>query len=219
MFDNLREDLRRYGDRPAQQLASALVSPGAWATVGYRWCRWVHTTPMPVAVGLPLKVVAAAVQAAVNITTNIQLSNTAVIGPGLFIAHTGYIVLASGTVIGKHCTLTQGVTIGHAGGGGKSLAAAPVIGDRVYVGPGAAVIGDITVGNDALIGISAVVTRSLPARAVAVGNPARILSSRGAFEVNPYPGMNEDPERVASIVAAQAAAAVPVAAKPDPRTL
>jgi serine O-acetyltransferase len=72
------------------------------------------------------------------------------------------------------------------------------VGDRVYIGPGAAVIGDVTVGNDALIGVGAVVTKSLPERAVAVGNPARVISHDGSFRIISYPGMDDDQGRRAS---------------------
>ncbi len=92
--------------------------------------------------------------------------------------------------------MTQGITIGHRGGGGGSDDEYPVIGDRVYLGPGSAVIGPLNIGNDALIGVSAVVTRSVPPRGIAVGNPARVISLKGSFEVISYTGMETDPQRL-----------------------
>ncbi len=137
-------------------------------------------------------------QLIVDITTNIQLPETVPIGPGLFIAHTGYIVLAGDVIMGHHCTLTQGVSIGHAGGGGKDLRS-PVLGDRVYVGPNAAIIGPIEIGHDALIGVGAVVTRSVPPCGVVVGNPARLISYKGSFDLIDYPGKEDDPERLVAL--------------------
>jgi serine O-acetyltransferase len=168
-----------------------------WAVVGYRFRRWLFTTRMPRLVRWPLKVVAVLVQLAAEIATNIELPSSAAIGPGLYIPHTGYIVVGSRAVIGRQCTLAQGVTIGH-GGGGKSSRDCPVLGDRVYVGPGSAIIGPVTIGSDALIGVGAVVVRSVPTRGVAVGNPARIISHAGSFDLIDYPGRDRDPERLAS---------------------
>jgi serine O-acetyltransferase len=135
----------------------------------------------------------------VQVTTCITLPARVRIGPGLYIPHTGFIVVNSQAVIGSNCTLTQGVTIGHRGGGRESMRGSPVIGHRVYVGPGAAIIGPITIGDDSLIGVGAVVARSVPARGVAAGNPAKLLSRRGSFDLIEYPGMDFDTDRLASL--------------------
>jgi len=78
-----------------------------------------------------------------------------------------------------------------------------VIGDRVFIGPGAAVLGPIRIGNDVLIGANAVVIRSVPDRAVVVGNPARVISFNGSFDLVSYEGMERDPERLAALAAAR----------------
>ena len=201
MFDNLREDLRRLGTRPAQQLAGVVLSPGAWATVGYRATRWLHTAALPAPLRLAAKVIEKLVPNAVIIATNIQIPPATSIGPGLFIAHAGYVVMSYETKIGSHCTVTQGVTLGHGAGGGRNRTGSPRIGNRVYLGPGSIVIGDIEVGDDALIGPGAVVVRSVPPRAVVVGNPARVISYKGSFDLIQYPGMESDPSRKASLEA------------------
>lgn len=201
MFENLREDLRRFGTSPKQQLAGIVLSPGAWATVGYRATRWLHTARLPASLRLAGKVVEKLLPNAVVIATNIQIPPATSIGPGLFIAHTGYVVMSYETRVGAHCTITQGVTLGHGAGGGRDRGGSPNVGDRVYIGPGAIIIGDVHVGDDALIGPGAVVVRSVPARAVVVGNPARIISYKGSFDLIRYPGMENDPARRASLEA------------------
>lgn len=50
-----------------------------------------------------------------------------------------------------------------------------VIGDNVWIGGGAIVLAGVTIGDDAVIGAGAVVTRDVPARSVAVGNPAHVI--------------------------------------------
>jgi serine O-acetyltransferase len=199
MFDTFRQDLGRYGHGTRQKLRALLFVPGVWAVCGYRFARWVETARMPRVVRKLLRVFATLTSVWVDVVTNIELPAGADIGPGLYIPHTGYIVLASGVRLGRNCTLAHGVTIGHGGGGAADLGACPVVGDRVYVGPGSAVIGPVTVGDDALIGVGAIVTRSVPPRGVAVGNPARVISLKGSFDVIFYEGRESDPARLASL--------------------
>lgn len=201
MFDNLREDVRRFGARPSQQLAGFLLSPGGWATLGYRATRWVHMLPTPRPLRPVTKLLEKLLPNAVVITTNIQIPAATAIGPGMFIAHAGYVVMSYETVIGRHCTITQGVTLGHRAGGGRDRGGSPRVGDRVYFGPGSIIIGDIEIGDDALIAPGAVVLHSVPPRAVVAGNPARVISRKGSFDLIQYPGMDTDPSRIASLEA------------------
>ncbi|HEV3080287.1 MAG TPA: DapH/DapD/GlmU-related protein [Gemmataceae bacterium] len=177
-----------------------ILNPGMWAVVGYRYCRWVRTCGLPRWLRWPFGLVAAVVQLWVEVTTTIQLSAAARIGPGLYVPHTGATVIGSGSILGSNCTLCHGVTIGHRGGGRhKNAGGNPVFGDRVYIGPGSAIVGPITVGDDAVIGVGAVVIRPVPLRAVVAGNPARVLSQGGSFDLICYPGMEQDPARLASL--------------------
>lgn len=203
MFDHCRQDFGRCGPTFYSRLKEAVTNPAMWAVFQYRFQRWVRTSfPRPVrwlfaAVTIPCQV-------GMQILTQVQVPSAVRVGPGLCLPHTGYIVVGSGTVIGRSCTIAHGVTIGHAGGGSTSAAKTPVIGDRVYIGPGAILLGGIEVGADALIGAGAVVVRSVPARSVVVGNPARILSDSGSFDLIEYPGMESDPLRQASLAASRA---------------
>ena len=201
MFFNLREDLRRYGG-PGQQVKALLLAPRVWAIVNYRFARWAYTARMPSVARVPLKIFARLFTFFIEMVTSVELSPQTAIGAGLFIPHAGYVVVASNAIIGLHCTLTQGVTIGHGAGGNVSQLDSPVIGDRVYIGPGAAVLGPIEIGDDALIGANAVVIRSVPPRAVVVGNPARLISMKGSFDLISYPSMEHDAERLDSLAAA-----------------
>jgi serine O-acetyltransferase len=200
MFDHLRVDFGRCGDTFRQRCREMILNPGMWAVVSYRYCRWVHTSRMPRWLRWPFALVAIFIQLWVEVTTTIQLSAAARIGPGLYIPHTGTTVVGSGSVLGSNCTLCHGVTIGHRGGGRhKEARGNPVFGDRVYIGPGSAIVGPITVGEDAVIGVGAVVIRPVSPRAVVAGNPARVLSQGGSFDLICYPGMAQDQARLASL--------------------
>lgn len=94
------------------------------------------------------------------------------IGPALAVHHGIGLVVHSHARIGAGVTLRQGVTIGAKSG----TTAAPVLEDGVAVGSGVQIIGDLRIGAGASIGAGAVVVKDVPAGAVAVGNPARVLS-------------------------------------------
>jgi len=100
------------------------------------------------------------------------------VGPGFYIGHYGGIVINGRAIIGKNCNLSQGVTIGQTNRGSRE--GVPRIGNGVYVGPGAKIIGGISIGNAAAIGANAVVTRDIPENGVAVGIPARVISTEGS---------------------------------------
>ena len=201
MWSYLRQDIARCGPNRLTQLKNMLLLTGMWAIFGYRFRRWMYTSPLPRPLLWPMKPIAILLHLGAQITSNVEIPNSAEIDAGVLIPHTGYVVVGAGAVIGRHCTLTQGVTIGHARGGPSRKSGSPVVGNRVYFGPGSAAIGPITIGDDALIGVGAVVIKSVPARAVVVGNPARVISYSGSFSMISYPGMMDDPARNASLEA------------------
>lgn len=75
-------------------------------------------------------------------------------------------------VIGKNCHIAQNVTLG---GGGGPEGGLPVLGDHVTIGAGAVVLGHVKIGENAVIGANAVVLSDIPANAVAVGAPAKVV--------------------------------------------
>ena len=85
------------------------------------------------------------------------------------------IFISNGAKLGRDCVIFQQVTIGSNTLADSDRAGAPTLGDRVYIGAGAKVIGKITVGDNCRIGANAVVYKDMPAHSVAVQAPTRII--------------------------------------------
>ncbi|MBQ4141596.1 MAG: serine acetyltransferase [Clostridia bacterium] len=100
-----------------------------------------------------------------------------VFGPGLSIAHYGTIVVNSAAKVGKNCRIQEGVNIGATNGS----SAAPQIGNNVFIGTGAKIIGDITIADDVAIGANAVVVKSITENGCTYGGvPAKKISSNNS---------------------------------------
>jgi len=98
----------------------------------------------------------------------IQISPAADIGPGLYIGHFGGVIISGRAKIGANVSLSQGVTIGSSLG---PNAQAPIIGNRVYIGPGAVLYGGISIGDGAKIGANTVIHKDIPPNRIAVAWP------------------------------------------------
>lgn len=102
------------------------------------------------------------------------------IGEGLYLGHWGHLVINPKAKIGKNCNIAQGVTIGQQNRG--KYEGFPVIGDEVWIGPNAVIVGGITIGNNVLIAPNAYVASDVPANSVVVGNPAKWVNKESATE-------------------------------------
>lgn len=92
-------------------------------------------------------------------------------------AHPYCIVVNPGATLGRNVTLFQGVTVGGKRAGKN--AGVPVIEDDVVIYPNAVIVGRVTIGAGAQIGPGAVVHEDVPAGSTVVGNPGRVISSKG----------------------------------------
>lgn len=101
-----------------------------------------------------------------------------VFGPGLSIAHHGTIVVASNAHIGANCRIHEGVTIGATNGTND----AATIGDNVFIGTGAKIIGGVVIGNNVAIAANAVVVKDVLCESGCTvgGVPAKVISTHNS---------------------------------------
>ncbi len=100
------------------------------------------------------------------------------IGSGFYIGHFGCIGVSAKSVIGKNCNISPGVILGQANRGEHK--GYPRLGDNVYLGPGAKIVGAVTIGNNVAVGANCVVTKDVPDNSVVVGIPGHVISQAGA---------------------------------------
>lgn len=141
--------------------------PGVKAVVCYRFGCWQNKKSKYIRVFLyPFYLL---LRHRVQTNWGIDIPKEAKIGKGLRIGHFGEIFISKGAVIGKNLDISQGVTIGMSGQGDSR--GVPVIGDNVYIAPGAKIFGKIKIGDNVKIGANAVIYKDIPDNAIAVCKP------------------------------------------------
>jgi serine O-acetyltransferase len=154
--------------------------PGFQAVAVYRFGQWAKQR------NLAIRLLADPLYIFLNfwikIAWGIGLPRSARIGKGFYIGHFGAIQISGAAQIGANCNISQEVTIGVSGTGNNR--GVPIIGDNVYIAPGAKIFGLIRIGNNVKIGANAVVYKDIPDNAVVVLDPGyKIISMNG----NPNP--------------------------------
>ena len=164
------------------------LNPAVWAIACYRLANWLNTSPPNVAVRLPLKVISFAATKWCEIFIEMHLDPCATIGGGLYISHIGGVHINPQAILGKNCDIAHRVTIGASGMGRKG---APVLGDEVYVGTGATLVGRIKVGSGAKIAANTLVISNVPEGATVMGVPGRVFPAPPRAAVVPAPAHPE----------------------------
>jgi len=154
-------------DPAARTRAEVLLTyPGVHALIAYRLAHAVDARG--------LRLLARVISHLTRMLTGIEIHPRATIGHGLFIDHGMGVVIGETTVIGDHCHLLQGVTLG--GTSTRREKRHPTLGNDVTVGAGAKVIGAVTIGDGARIGAGSVVVQSVPPGATVVGVPGHVIA-------------------------------------------
>ena len=166
MFDNIRQDWAAHDCNWTRH--------GFWALVVYRFGRWrygIRSRPLRVPFSFLYKLLKFFADAILGI----EIPCEAVIGRRFTIEHTGAIVVSGDAVFGDDCVIRQGVTVGLRN---RNHRGSPRIGNRVDIGAGAKLLGDIQIGDDVAIGANAVVLCDVPSGSIAVGVPAVVKVRR-----------------------------------------
>ena len=187
----LRKDIfRTYSLIPgnkAKKIFACYRSPGVHAVITLRFGQWLSKQNMTV-ISL-LTPIYGFLFHRIKSKWGIEIPRSTRIGEGLYIGHFGGIIISPSAKIGKNLNISQQVTIGVSGQGEKR--GAPVIGDNVYLAPGAKLFGKIKIGNNVKIGANAVIYRDIPDNAVVVLDPGfKIISYKGNY---PMVSQNEKP--------------------------
>ncbi len=173
MFDKIRGDIARKRELYAAEKGwlsrqvYIYFLPGSLAVIIYRFGRWVFLLKIPVLkqiltlIYLPLK-------ALMVICFGITIPVRGDYGKG-FVIHTYGGIFLPRTKGGENLTVNQEVTVGGANRG------QPLLGDNVFLGAGAKVLGKIKIGNNVVVGANSLVITDVPDNCTVIGVPARIV--------------------------------------------
>jgi serine O-acetyltransferase len=160
------------------RLRYALTLDGSWAMAVYRFGRRLKTIPARPAIAPILWVLYAIAETILGVLTSISIDVDARIEPGFYVGHFVSLRIGPGVRIGKNCSVGQMCTI--EGTGRYPAMNAPLLGDRVYLGSGAKVIGPLRIGDGAAICANSVVIDDVPENGVVLGIPGVVISTRGS---------------------------------------
>jgi serine O-acetyltransferase len=171
MFAYLKEDISRamYQARPDgwkpswKHRIEVCVRHSTWPVIAYRFGHWALGVRIPV-IGLLLRMAGLFIRKFAELLTSVHIDVHAEIGPG-FVIHSVYAINLGKTKIGKNFTIATGCLISHACRG---------IGDDVYFGPGAKLVGDAKIGSNVVIAANSLVLTDVRDNMMVMGVPARI---------------------------------------------
>jgi serine O-acetyltransferase len=169
LFHLIRTDLRKkalwcYEGERWQDVLKVLFTDGTAAMILYRLMQWARRWRL-----VPLEMIFNKLNA---VWCNCIIGRGAEFGPGFVLIHSTGVVINGQVRGGSNVHVEHQVTIG------AERRQSPALGDDVFLGAGAKVVGAVTIGDGARIGANAVVVDDIPAHATAVGIPARVVRVR-----------------------------------------
>lgn len=187
MFRTIREQIDTIlRDDPAAKstLEIVLCSPGLHAVLAHRLAQQMLRWGVPI---LPR-----VISQISRFFTGIEIHPGATIGRRLFIDHGMGVVIGETSEIGDDVLIYQNVTLG--GTGKEKGKRHPTVGNRVVIGAGAKVLGNIRIGDDVKIGAGSVVVKPVPDHSTVVGIPGRVVRMRPESSEQLEHGQLPDPE-------------------------
>jgi serine O-acetyltransferase len=172
MFDILRADMsramRETRDDPDwkptwRNKVNVALRHATWPVIAYRYGHWTLGVRIPV-IGQLLRISGLMFRKWTELFTSVHIDVHAKIGPG-FVIHSVYAINLGKTTIGENFTIATGCLISHACRG---------IGDNVYFGPGAKLVGDAKIGSNVVIAANSLVLTDVRDNMMVMGVPARI---------------------------------------------
>jgi serine O-acetyltransferase len=156
------------------RIIDLIFYPGLWAILVYRLSHVLYTH-------YQLHFIAKLLSFIARMFTGVEIHPAAKIGHSFFIDHGHGVVIGETAVIGHHCTLYHGVTLG--GTGKQNGKRHPTLGNHIIVGAGAKVLGNITIGDHTKIGAGSVVVKDVPNDCTVIGVPGRWIHKRDNKEL------------------------------------
>jgi len=179
MFGVVLTDLRQkaswcyQSERPAA-LLKVLLTDGTMAMVIYRGMQWARRWRL-----VPLELLLNRLN---SICCNCIIGRGAEFGPGFVLIHATGVVINGQVIGGTNVFIEHQVTIG------AERRESPRIGNNVFIGAGAKIIGQVTVGDHSRVGANAVVLDDVPPYATVAGIPARVVRRRGGTDLSEAAG-------------------------------
>lgn len=171
LFRRVRADYRRHG--------SDWRNRGVWALAVYRFGVWSMHQRNSIVRKLSSGIYSLA-NVWSEIVTGVTMDRNVKVGEDLLIIHSATIFIHNDVVIGDRCALMHNVTLGT--NMGRDV---PVLGDDVFVGAGASVLGKVRIGDGARVAANSLVINDVPPGAFAVGVPARNMQAPKAWKDDP----------------------------------
>src|ERR1700733_13486610 len=181
------EDIARYKSMGAKG-RQLWLNPAIWAIAIHRFGNWLYVAKPFFLIGIPLKVIFFFAYMFSEVVMEMCLDPQATIGGGLYIAHIGGIHINPQAIVGRNCDIAHRVTIGASAMGRQG---SPVLGDKVYIGTGATLVGKIKIGSGAKIAANTLVMSNIPDGATVMGVPGRIIMRAPKPVESPAPPVAE----------------------------
>ena len=179
MLSDFKADLRQYfgSNVTCRSVAYAFFEMSLWAIATFRFGKWAQRIRTPL-LRWPLMILYFFCYKVMEVISGIRISSESEIGPGLLIHNFGGVLIHGN--IGKNCVVVQGAQMvsrsdGHSRGW-------PTLGDNVYVGSGAKILGNVKIGSNSRIGANAVVMKDIPDNSLVMPPECKVI--RGFYRYN-----------------------------------